>query len=54
MSEPLASALLTNAMLYFGGPAVVIAIMSSISAYNHWVSRKLLQELLNELRRKEP
>jgi Na+/proline symporter len=51
MTDTLASDLLTNSMLYFGGPAVVIAVMSAISAYNHWVSRKLLQSIYTEMKK---
>ena len=41
--------LLSNTVLYFGGPAVVIAVMSCLSAYNQWKTRKAVEDIRKKL-----
>lgn len=42
MTDPVASEVISQVMLFFGGPAAVIAIASVIGAYNQWRTRRLL------------
>jgi len=52
MTETLAAEVLSKGMLYFGGPAVIIALASIVSAYNNYKTRKMLSAYLQEQARR--